>query len=721
MRKNVHTYHRLLAQFKRYRRKLDRIDAGHSRYTKRDLLIKRLRALYVRIMNIKTRCRVASMRMAVAAGTVVGLSIVVPYRAHGQFQMKTDNVLRLAHVEDDAKPAFTDFDNDGDQDLFIGGTLTTFGDPSANGVAYYRNDEGKFFRAESPFPMDLGIEEVLVDTARVSPAFIDLDGDGDQDAFLGLSDGTMKYYRNDDGRYVLADSTENPFYGIRIGDSNDAVPVFVDLDGDGDMDAVIGKYTGKLAYYINEAGAFTEAAENPFGDVVDVTQNAAPAFADLDGDSDMDLVVGNKAGEIAYFMNNEGVFTVVDAANSPFADILVGDYSVPAFADIDSDGDQDLFVGDYYGDITYFRNDDGVFNQIERNQLGLAVLDGSNVHGFVDIDQDGDQDLFSGAFIGTIDHYINDDGMFSMAINNPLDTTIVKIDYNSAPTFADIDLDGDMDAFVGTYDQDILYLQNDEGVFSLVTGDSDPFNGIDAGANEAIDFADFDGDGDLDALIGNKIGQVMYFVNEGGSFAAAPEDNPFADVSFEVAGQPNHPVKPALVDGDGDGDMDAYFGTIDGTIRAFANMGEPGRSSAPVFVELTGEDNPFNGMDFGRAATPTAVDLDGDQDLDLVVSNALGLTFQFENLQSTSAREYKFSAETKVFPNPTNGRVQIEMPWIEQERATIRIHTADGRLLHQVRSRNHLEVLNLSQLPAGLYFLEITGVRGHAVKKVWKH
>ncbi len=65
-------------------------------------------------------------------------------------------------------------------------------------------------------------------------------------------------------------------------------------------------------------------------------------------------------------------------------------------------------------------------------------------------------------------------------------------------------------------------------------------------------------------------------------------------------------------DVDGDGDLDAVFGTFDGTIHYFENTGT---AFAPAFIERTGIDNPFPTIDFGQQSTPSSGDIDGDGDL----------------------------------------------------------------------------------------------------------
>ena len=721
MSRKRHRFYRLLAQYKRYRRKLQRLEDGLSHYGRRKVLIKRLHRLRDQLLAIKNAGRVAGLSAALSAGFILGASNY----SHGQgLVLKTENVLNLAHIENDAKPVFADLDGDGDLDLFIGGKQTTFPDSTSAGIAYYRNDDGNLTEQPSPFPEDLGTGSELADSARVSPAFIDLDSDGDLDAFAGLNDGTVLYYRNDDGSMTLVKGAENPFDGIRIGDEKNASPAFVDIDGDGDLDAVFGKYNGGFSYYTNDAGVFTDQSAgdgDPFKDI-NVSQSATPAFVDWDSDGDMDLFVGNKAGEIAYFENVEGVFTAVDAQNNPFGGATFTYNTAPAFADIDADGDQDAFIGQKDGDIIYMRNDDGVLTRIERNTIGLPGLGefGDNLnHGFVDIDSDGDQDLFSGDFGGRLRHYLNTNGKYDEASSNPLDSNLVSVDYLSAPAFADIDADGDQDAFVGSYLENILYLSNDGGTFNVVTGESDPFNGIDAGQDENIAFIDLDGDGDLDAFIGNKAGEVKYFVNTDGVFAEVADENPFESISFQVEGQPNHPVKPAFGDIDGDGDLDAVFGLIDGKLRTFRNEGDSGRNVGN-FTELLEAENPFDGMDFGRASAPRFADIDNDGDGDMVVSNAAGHTFHFDNAGgTTSTHNLVYSSETKVFPNPTSGSLRLEMPWSKQS-SEISIYNATGQIIQQIKTTDQVANLSLAEFSPGLYFIKLVGAEGAAAKKVWK-
>jgi hypothetical protein len=73
---------------------------------------------------------------------------------------------------------------------------------------------------------------------------------------------------------------------------------------------------------------------------------------------------------------------------------------------------------------------------------------------------------------------------------------------------------------------------------------------------------------------------------------------------------------PALADLDGDGDLDAFIGKMNGAINYYRN---DGTATTPAFTEVTGGDNPFDGVDVGSRSAPALADLDGDGDLDAFI------------------------------------------------------------------------------------------------------
>jgi hypothetical protein len=153
------------------------------------------------------------------------------------------------------------------------------------------------------------------------PTFVDIDGDGDLDAFVGENFGPIFFFRNTGtvSAPAFAAASKNPFGLTDVGDS--AVPNFIDIDGDGDLDALIGSQIGDTILFRNtgtaSAPAFDTSSINPFG-LIDVGWWAAPTFADIDGDGDLDAFVGEVSG-ITFFFRNNGPAPTYTPTNTPTA------------------------------------------------------------------------------------------------------------------------------------------------------------------------------------------------------------------------------------------------------------------------------------------------------------------------------------------------------------------------------------------------------------------
>src|SRR4030095_15010590 len=117
---------------------------------------------------------------------------------------------------------------------------------------------------------------------------------------------------------------------------------------------------------------------------------------------------------------------------------------------------------------------------------------------------------------------------------NPLtgNTAVSK----SSPTFGDLDGDGDMDAVVGNGNGQLQTLRNDGGVFTVLIGAGNPLNGMGVVWAAAPTVFDFDGDGDPDLVVGNFDGQLRTFENIGGGFIELTRTaNPFAGVDADLS------------------------------------------------------------------------------------------------------------------------------------------------------------------------------------------
>ena len=180
-----------------------------------------------------------------------------------------------------------------------------------------------------------------------------------------------------------------------------------DMDGDGDMDLFVGDANGNVTYYSRgDEGNLTNGGLVTVDDEEISVGRAAPHVTDWDQDGDFDLLVGMFSGSITLYENTgsaeEFVFTNQGLIQADGEHIWVGADAAPAFADLDGDGKRDLIVGCTWGELYFFPNvgeDDNpefgqyIFLEDEDDVIRLAGYSRIEV---VDWEGDGDLDILSG-------------------------------------------------------------------------------------------------------------------------------------------------------------------------------------------------------------------------------------------------------------------------------------------------------------------------------------
>ena len=367
--------------------------------------------------------------------------------------------------------ALEDIDGDGDLDLF-------WGDFFEPGLLFIENTGSCTTPSLRSEPESFPLNDPIETSGYNAPTFGDIDGDADNDLLIGVLGGA--YNPNSttiDNLLHLEQTARNSFevktrrYVSNIDLGSETFPAFADLDGDGDLDLLVGNKiqpddndTAKLFRFEN-IGTPAEPKFILRGIVPEFTgdYHFAPAFGDLDGDGDLDIVMGTWRDELMLVIN-EGSVTEPQwvIANPAIVTLTRGRNATPTLGDIDADGDLDLFIGESSGDLNFYRNDgddDGPEFTLVDDKFGGIDAGRRSIPTLVDIDTDGDLDLVVGSEAEGLRLYRNDgtpadaDFVLEEAFDPPVHPF-------SAPTFADVDGDGDPDLFVGGIGGGLLFFEN---------------------------------------------------------------------------------------------------------------------------------------------------------------------------------------------------------------------------------------------------------------------
>jgi len=463
-------------------------------------------------------------------------------------------------------PTFGDIDGDGDYDLFSGDYVGR--------IHFYKNEAGVFkFVDTLPFKR----------YRHSCPALVDIDGDEDLDLFIGEAEhpGMLLIHKN-------VGTTTDPQWeetcDSMLMEFRQVSPTFYNIDSDEDYDLFFSEERGYLLFCENVGDAQTpnwrlppDTVRETNGNPITTYNRGGATFGDYDKDGIVEIMMSGKDGKMRVFKKRENGYEKI---YDQFLYLDLGGYSVPTFYDYDKDGDLDLFVGTEGGDCRVLSNEG-------KNKWKYAIdrfLDTNLVTKmcaptFCDYDGDGDLDLFCGEKNGGVVCYKNEGNEWSALGTDWTGGDEPIVSGEAKPVFCDIDNDGDYDMFVGDKGGVIYYFRNEGNPNSprMVRVDDNYLKDTLEGGC-APTFGDLDLDGDLDLLIGigydagtqdSSCGGYIYFYKNVGSKEEAKfelKEDRYLDIDV---GRYSTPVLVAI---DEDKDLDLFIGEADGGINFWENL-----------------------------------------------------------------------------------------------------------------------------------------------------
>lgn len=288
---------------------------------------------------------------------------------------------QMIELGEGAYPILFDYNADGLKDLLIAnyGYHAT-GPNYVSGIAVYEN---------VGTPSLPEFEEITTDYMNLSslgmgeavyPTFGDVDGDGDEDMFCGHWDGKLHYFENTAGAgnpatFVLVAPNYQDDVGTVIDVGEFSTPQLFDIDRDNDLDLLVGERRGNINWYEN-IGTSTVPAFMPAEDTIgDVLANfhlenygySVPYF--FEDSSSYRLFVGTNKGYARYYDNIDGnlsgTFNLVD---SMYQNIWEGVRSAVWVEDITGDNIADMFYGNYRGGVAFYEG-------VSEFTIGLPEID----------------------------------------------------------------------------------------------------------------------------------------------------------------------------------------------------------------------------------------------------------------------------------------------------------------------------------------------------------
>ncbi len=666
-------------------------------------------------------------------------------------------------------PAFDDLDGDGDIDILSfsvqGSTIDYYKNISTNPdtldfalctqcwgnfyessisndivLGFYCNDSGTC--AEIPLPKDdpKPIEKSGRAKRHAGSTVLtfDRDADGDKEVLLGdISFPNMVLGQNG-GDATRARITS---YARNFPTNQDSVDLdifpaafFEDINNDNVKDlivapnAVLESENHKNVWYYEN----TRATNRPnfvlqsrtflSGDMIDLGSGSAPVFFDVNGDSLLDLLVGNSGyyrrasafpAGLAYFENTGiytdstiyPIFTLRDTNYLNIFDDSLGAVQ-PTMSDIDADGDLDMILGDRAGKIHFYENraanpgDSALFVKSPSWDTVVDVGSWATPY-FFDVDGDGDLDLLSGERYGSLVFYLNQGDSANPSFSNSFKMSnwggvihqdilgdgfsqpyLVKLD--TAGNIANDTTPGSTYLFVGNIDGNIYVYNNIDG---NIFGN---FNVADtlllSSSKSTISGADLNRNGKLDLIIGQQTGGLEVLLQGRGFQLPTPPAS--YDLTITVETDSGWIMPNATVD-------------LEGTIRVSDSLGK-------VYYQGLSPDT------FNWTASGSILGVNYQGADSIIVNSDTNVTITLSPI--LGATEIDEQNSIRVYPNPA--RDQLVVAGLTSGGSYLELRDLSGRLIVAEQTRSVSSQLDVSDISSGIYILRVRSGKSESYHNV---
>tara|TARA_B100000809_G_scaffold263083_1_gene315520 strand:- start:3615 stop:5885 length:2271 start_codon:yes stop_codon:yes gene_type:complete len=640
-----------------------------------------------------------------------------------------------------------DYNCDGKMDIFTGhfGGVQVFQNTSSSELSFALKTD-QIFSDMLPDMTTASYVNIFINGSDI-PAIEDVDSDGDLDLlFLSIIGNRIEYHKNlSIEKYGSCDSLDfqlrNRCWGyikefpnqnkvtfndtcsnninnpekLNGGDKHlgGSSLFMLDIDSNGTKDLVLGgnSYSNLLLLINSDAspdytassistqkGNFPETYSNTIA--VDLEHFPSGYYIDVNNDGVKDLISATNGMSLSENTLNVWCYLNGRHTDRPEFNFLtnsflqeemidVGSGSHPVFFDYNLDGKKDLLIGNY-----------GEFNSAVTEQYVSSLW------------------LYENIGTLTVPRFELVDSNFVNVSSLNLDLPLNRKTFGLAPTFGDVDGDGDEDMILGDYLGYLHYFENIAGagnVANFVLSQAQYLN-IDVGNNAAPQLVDLNRDGLLDMVVGREDGYFSYFENTGST--SLPVFNLITNTLGEANTKRYTDFRgnsvPMIYDDAGSYKMLA--GAENGFIYKFGDI--EGNLTGTFSV-----DSSFQNIFEGTSSSVGMADINNDNMLDVVIGNISGgvSVFMGDTAIFVQVKEKEsVLTEIRIYPNPTESVLNIDLGDNKLSGASIRLIDVLGKPVFKQTVLNNKLAIDISNYPSGIYFLVYLNPDGKFVSKVVK-